>query len=311
MPPPVAPGHGATPDLTSGSGWSAPASGERVSSVDRVRRPVLTSAILAALASALAATLAATGLPAGADVAGATATAPPGTPTARSFAGTPTVGPLFPPGSATHTCTASVVASAVGDLLITATHCIAGDAKGYTFSPGYHDGVAPYGSWTVVGAYASPQWVRRRSPRFDVAFLVVAPQRRRGRLRQIQAVTGADRLGTAPAPGTRVTVPAYPVGRDDRPLTCTARVTERAGYPAFDCTPYVDGTSGAPWLWRGPRGWTVVGVIGGLYQGGCEPWTSYSAPFGPDTLRTYAATVRGARTTTFPGPESDGCATGL
>jgi V8-like Glu-specific endopeptidase len=271
-----------------------------------VRRPVLTAVVLTALTAALATT----GLPAGAGRAGAAA-APPGTPTARTFGGTPTVGPLFPPGSATHTCTASVVDSAVGNLLITATHCIAGDAKGYTFVPGYHDGIAPYGSWTVTGAYASPQWVRRRSPRFDVAFLVVAPQRRQGRLRQIQTVTGADRMGTAPAPGTRVTVPAYPIGRDDRPLTCTARVTYRDGYPAFDCTPYVDGTSGAPWLWRSRGGWTVVGVIGGLHQGGCEPWTSYSAPFGSDARQTYAAAVRGARTTTFPGPESDGCTTGL
>jgi hypothetical protein len=267
-----------------------------------VRRPVLIAVVLTGV-------LAVTGLLATADRVGAAA--PAGTPTARPFAGTPTVGPLFPPGSTTHTCTASVVASTAGDLLITATHCIAGDARGYTFAPGYHDGVEPYGVWTVTGAYASPQWVTRRSPLLDFAFLVVAPHRRQGQLRQIQAVTGANRLGTAPGRGTPVAVPAYPLGQDDRPLTCTTRVYYRESYPAFDCTPYVDGTSGAPWLRRGPHGWVVVGVIGGLHQGGCEPWTSYSAPFGPDVLRTYAAVVRGTRTTTFPGPESDGCTTGL
>jgi len=265
------------------------------------------SAVL--LAVAVAAALAGALPPAG--DAGAAAAPPPGTPTARPFAGTPTVGPLFPPGSATHTCTASVVASTVGDLLVTATHCIAGGAEGYTFAPGYHDGVEPYGSWTVTGAYAAPQWVSQRSPRLDVAFLVVAPRRRHGRLRQIQAVTGANRLGTAPARGTRVTVPAYPVGRDDRPLTCTARVYYRGSYPAFDCNPYVDGTSGSPWLRHGPTGWEVVGVIGGLHQGGCEPWTSYSAPFGAATRQAYSAAVRGRRTTVFPGAESDGCTTGL
>ncbi len=243
--------------------------------------------------------------------AGAAAGPPTGTPTARPFGGTATVGPLFPPGSSAHTCTASVVASSVGNLLITATHCIAGGAKGYIFAPGYHDGVEPFGSWTVTGAYGSPEWVNRQSPRLDFAFLAVAPRRLHGHLEQIQAVTGANRLGAAPARGTRVTVPAYAVGADDRPLTCTARVYYSGVYPAFDCNPYVDGTSGSPWLQRGPRGWFVVGVIGGLHQGGCEPWTSYSAPFGTVTFRTFAAAARGSRTEEFPGPESDGCTTGL
>jgi hypothetical protein len=241
----------------------------------------------------------------------ATGTPPAGTAMAHHFGGNRTVGPLFPPGSSTHTCTASVVDSPVGDLLITATHCIVGDARGYTFVPGYRDGVEPYGSWTVVGAYGSPQWIAHRPPQLDFAFLVVSPRGIHGRYRQIEAVTGANRLGRAPARGTAVTVPAYAIGHDDRPLTCTARVYYRGVYPAFGCSPYVDGTSGSPWLRRGPHGWVVVGVIGGLHQGGCEPWTSYSAPFGADTLRTYAGAVRGDRTSDFPGPESDGCSSGL
>jgi len=266
---------------------------------------------LALAAAALVAVSVLTSALVTANGAAATATRPAGTPTAHHFGGTPTVGPLFPPGSPSHTCTASVVDSPAGDLLITATHCIAGDARGYTFVPGYHEGVAPFGSWTVVGAYGSPAWIARRSAQLDFAFLVVAPRRVRGRLRPIQSVTGANRLGTAPSRGTPVTVPAYAAGRHDLPLTCTARVYYAGVYPAFDCNPYVDGTSGSPWLRKGPHGWVVVGVIGGLHQGGCEPWTSYSAPFGADTLRTYGATVRGDRTADFPGPESDGCTTGL
>ncbi len=242
--------------------------------------------------------------------AGTPASAPAGTPRAHPFGGTRTVGPLFPLGSTTHTCTASVVASRVGDLLITADHCIAGTARGYTFAPGYHDGEDPFGTWTVVGAYAAPQ-SSHRSAQLDFAFLVVAPHRARGRTVQIQAVTGADRLGAAPARGTPVTVPAYPVGRDDRPLTCTARVYFRGRFPAFNCDPYVDGTSGSPWLRRGPHGWVVVGVIGGLHQGGCEPWTSYSAPFGADSLPHLRRRGQGERTSIFPGPGGDGCTTGL
>jgi hypothetical protein len=41
---------------------------------------------------------------------------PPGTRSAHRFAGTPTVGALFPPGETDHTCIAGVVASTAGNL---------------------------------------------------------------------------------------------------------------------------------------------------------------------------------------------------
>jgi hypothetical protein len=270
------------------------------------------AAVLAALVAlvALVGTLAVAG-DVGATTPSDSASAPPGTPSAHQFAGDRTVGPLFPPGSDVHTCTASVVDSPTGDLLITATHCITGTARGYTFVPGYRDGLEPYGSWTVVGAYVDPRWTADLAPELDVAFLVVAPRRVGRHSREIEEVTGGNRLGSAPSTHEKVTVPAYAVGHDDSPLTCTARVYYRGVYPAFDCNPYVDGTSGAPWLERTSRGWDVVGVIGGLHQGGCYPWTSYSAPFGSATSRTYDSAAKGTGTTVLPPPESDGCTTGL
>lgn len=38
----------------------------------------------------------------------------------------------------------------------------------------------------------------------------------------------------------------------------------------------VDGVSGGAWVQRNH----VVGVVGGLQQGGCSPNVAYSAPFG-------------------------------
>ncbi len=238
------------------------------------------------------------------------ATEPAGTPTAHHFRGTPTVGPLFPPGGSVHTCTAAVVPSPVGNLLITAAHCVAGTGKGYAFAPGYHDGIEPFGSWTVVGAFGPSQWVAHQSPQGDVAFLEVAPRQIDGHTRQIQQVTGADQLGTTPSSGKSVTVPAYAIGKDDEPISCAARVYFHGPYPAFNCNPYVDGTSGAPWLQRRGKGWAVVGIIGGLHQGGCYAWTSYSAPFGPPTRRAYIQAARGS-TETLPAAGRDGCTTGL
>jgi hypothetical protein len=233
---------------------------------------------------------------------------PPGTPSARRFAGLPTVGALFPPGGADHTCTASVVASPPGDLLITAAHCIVGTGAGYRFAPAYHDGLEPFGSWTVVRAYGAPQWIARQDPADDFAILVVANGRVDGRTEEIQRVTGAERLGTAPGVGLRVTVPAYPVGLDDDPITCTAPVYRDGAFVAFNCTPYPDGTSGAPWLHRGGTGVaTVVGVIGGLHQGGCSVSTSYSAAFSSNVRAALERAESGGPASTFPAAGGDGC----
>jgi V8-like Glu-specific endopeptidase len=248
--------------------------------------------------------------PLSAGVASATS-APPHTPTAHHFDGMATVGALFPPGSSVHTCTASVVDSGRGDVLLTAAHCISGTGAGYVFAPGYRDGVEPFGSWTVIGAYGASGWLSEQAAQRDFAFLVVAPRRSDGRTQQIQSVTGANLLGTAPSAGEQITVPAYPLGRDDEPITCTARVYRYAGYPAFNCTPYTDGTSGAPWLRRSGHRWLVVGVVGGLHQGGCEPWTSYSAAFGSVTVRTDTRAATGTDASVFPTPNSDGCSAPL
>jgi V8-like Glu-specific endopeptidase len=234
---------------------------------------------------------------------------PQETPTAVHFDGIPTVGPLFPPHSRTHICTASVVASPGRDLLLTAAHCLSGTGAGWTFAPGAHGHTEPFGTWTVLRAYGAPGWIRRQDQRDDFAFLVVAPQTVDGRVEQIQDVTGADALGTAPRPGDRVTVPAYDLGSDDRPVTCSVHVYEVGAFPAFDCSPYPGGTSGAPWLAAAGRGTRplVVGVIGGLHQGGCHVWTSYSPPFGPATAAVAARAAGGGAASTFPPAGSDGC----
>jgi len=232
---------------------------------------------------------------------------PPHTPAASSFGGESTVGALFPPGSTTHICTASVVSSPRGDLLLTAAHCIAGTGSGYVFDPGYRDGVAPFGSWTVTAAYAPKGWLARRSPEQDFVFLVVAPERRHGREEQIQAVTGAELVGTSPVPGESIAVPAYPAGQGGNPISCTTRTYQFGNYPAFNCTPYIGGTSGAPWLHRSGQSWTVVGIIGGLNQGGCYPWTSYSPLFGKPFLRAMTEATTGGAPSTLPAPLPPDC----
>jgi V8-like Glu-specific endopeptidase len=251
--------------------------------------------------------LAAALLTASAAVGGPTA-APPGTPTATTFDGTPTVGPLFASAATPyHFCTASVVHSRRGDVLLTAAHCLLGTAVGDTFAPGFHGAVAPYGRWTVTGAYLDPAWLTSQDPRRDFAFLTVAPRMIDGRRTEIERVTGANLLWLHTRRGERVTIPAYPAGADNLPVTCEVPLYYEGVYPAFNCDPYVGGTSGSPWLVRSGSRRKVVALIGGLHQGGCFSWTSYSPPFGAPARRAYMRAVHHDTPDVAPVAGSDGC----
>jgi hypothetical protein len=264
------------------------------------RRGVLVGSVLLALAVVLGF----------AGTASADPPAPPGTPTATSFAGIPTVGPVFRNGLAdNHGCTASVLASPGHDLILTAAHCVSGTAAGWLFAPGYDQGRTPYGVWTVQSAYVDPAWLTSQDTRYDYAILRVAKQDRAGRQVGVQDVTGGNVLAFAPPTGTRVTDVAYNEGLDDQPITCATTAYRDQGFPAFNCHGYVGGSSGSPWLVRipGTHLTTVVGLIGGLHQGGCYEYTSYSSSF---TGRADALLLRAslhARPDTVPVAGSDGC----
>ena len=184
-----------------------------------------------------------------------------------------------------------------------------GTDAGYTFVPGYHDGQTPYGVWQTTAAYGSPKWIHQRkaSTQRDWAFLRVASQTGHGKVVKLQDVVGGNRLGAAPKPKTNVRVPGYGVGAVDKPITCRAPVYFHQGYPAFNCGGYVGGVSGSPWLVGRGKVRTVVGIIGGLHQGGCTPDTSYSSRLGKAAHAALKRAAHHRHADTFPPPPGDGC----
>jgi V8-like Glu-specific endopeptidase len=219
--------------------------------------------------------------------------APPTLADGRVFNGTPAVGALFTLQAGhlgRHTCTASVVASPAGDLVITAAHCVS-SAHRYAFAPAYHNGWAPYGIWTVTKVFVDQSWASSADPAHDVAFLVV---KQAGSERRIENLTGAEQLGTGWRPVQVAVVIGYPEGKE-WPITCQA--TTRAfgrDQMEFDCGGYTDGTSGGPFLARlSPATGlgTVIGVIGGYEQGGDTPSVSYSPRFGHPVAALYQVAV--------------------
>jgi V8-like Glu-specific endopeptidase len=208
----------------------------------------------------------------------------------KPFGGIPAVGALFTTSHGklgTHFCTASVVSSPHGDLLVTAAHCVTGSQGTIAFVPGYANGKAPYDVWYVSRVFTDQAWNTSTSEDDDVAFLEV---RQNGASTPMEDVTGAEELGTDLPLADLTQVIGYPNGASE-PVICQ-NWTKAFGATQleFDCGGYPDGTSGGPFLVKTDQATgqgTVMGVIGGYEQGGDDPAISYSARFGQNIGALY------------------------
>ncbi|MFJ8633737.1 trypsin-like serine peptidase [Streptomyces sp. NPDC093568] len=211
--------------------------------------------------------------------------------TAAATARSARVGALFVAGRREHLrgghfCTASVVHSPRHDLVVTAAHCLNGKKETLVFVPGYRDGVAPYGVWTVGRWFVPDGWAEGRDEDSDVAFGVV--ERRGGK--GVEDAVGGNRFAadTAVGAATPVTVTAYPNSLD-APVSCTDkprphhRTQQRVHCPGFG-----GGTSGSPWVNGDGQ---VVGVLGGDEDGGATADVSYSVVFGAEAAALYRASA--------------------
>jgi V8-like Glu-specific endopeptidase len=222
------------------------------------------------------------------------------------FSGIPEVGALFSSAdytgsSASHFCTATVIDSPAGDLVLTAAHCVYDASTGtythssITFAPGYDNGLNTHlgGAWTVDKVDVPDGYKADGNPEDDYAILEIAPQNGL----TIERVTGGLKLATTELP-EKVSVIGYndlaydPDGNE--PIICRATAFEETddgeAWSRFDCPNYQDGTSGGPWIAHGGE---VVGVIGGYEQGGDSPDWSYSTIFTRSTIEFYKSVIAG------------------
>ena len=217
------------------------------------------------------------------------ATAPKGIPKAVPFTGSPTTGALFyTTGGKNHFCTASVVDSPAGDVVLTAAHCVywKNFATNIEYVPGYYDGKQPYGAWPVAEITVASGWKSSHNPDLDFAFLTIGSVGGQ----QIQARTGGLTLGFTRWYSEKIEV----IGHNDtdaKPIRCATKSFRfRTGQMEFYCHGFWTGTSGGPWIigYNAKKGTgTVFGVIGGYELGGDYEWASYSAYFGSATRSLY------------------------
>jgi hypothetical protein len=175
------------------------------------------------------------------------------------------------------------------------------------FAPGYHGTTAPYGRWTVTAVHLAPGWLESQDPRYDFAFLTVAPRTIKGRSVSIEQVTGAYQLGGKPRSGEAISVLGYPTGSADDAITCRTAVYFTGTFPSFDCHGYVGGTSGGPWLAGTGPSTSIVGVIGGMNQGGCVDYTSYTSLLSQVARQVYTQAAHHTTADVAPTPAGDGC----
>jgi hypothetical protein len=229
---------------------------------------------------------------------------PAGVPSAGLFGGSPTIGALlYASGRNPRVCTAAVVDSTTGNLVVTSAHCIVGRgfATNLEYVPDYRDGTAPYGVRPVTAITVARGWRHGHNPNLDLAFLTVAAVRGR----QIQATTGGLALGFNLNYDQRIEVVAYYNGNTE-PVRCATRSFRfRAGQAEFLCGGFHDGTSGAPWVAGYDPGngvGTLVGVLGGYEGGGVYQWASYSPYFGSAMRAVYQ--MAELRSAASPPPEA-------
>ena len=202
------------------------------------------------------------------------------------------VGTLFSGGlSGTHHCTASVVDSPAGDVIVTAAHCLTtGATTKDVFVPGYRNGSAPYGVWQISHVVEASAWTHGGDVDDDVAFAVVEPLNGRS----VESVVGSYTLDTDAVSTARVQLTGYPESTDE-PLSCTGDANPfTATQLQIYCTAYTDGTSGSGWISdydRTTGRGNLIGVIGGYETGGDTPDVSYSPLFGSNIRALYNQAV--------------------
>lgn len=167
--------------------------------------------------------------------------------------------------STQSSCTATVVSSNTGSVAVTAAHCVFWPAAGpmagafpshgwvrlEQFIPGRTGDGTPYGRWQIERAWVDPRWRDTGAIAYDVAFLLIRPQRGRS----VQDVVGSQGIAfTTPAAGTAVTALGYPVeapfdGRTLRRCFTSAVAIDPSSDNALTmpCA-MTPGASGGPWL---------------------------------------------------------------
>jgi len=170
-------------------------------------------------------------------------------------------------GNDTSSCTATVVGSDSGQVVVTAAHCVfvpetdvfgggysitaePGWVEDQQFYPGRDGDDAPFGIWDIEDAWVDPRWQQTGDPAYDVAFLAIAEQDGRS----VADVVGSQGISFGATATDEVTALGYPsLAPFDGTTLRYCAADDAAADPIYrgalgmDCA-MNQGASGGPWL---------------------------------------------------------------
>lgn len=219
--------------------------------------------------------------------------------------GLPSVGALFfNIGPVHERCTGTVINTGSKNIIATAGHCLWTKPVSWlpgvslpdpVFVPGYHDGQAPYGKWSVKSRYIATAWKKDLNPDYDYGFFVLNDSKGQ----RIQDVVGGNAWRTDAGTDNRVEVTGYPDNRD-QPLQCfttTKKFQNYASQLVFPCDNFHTGVSGSLLMenFGQPKAdlGTAIASLGGYQQGGDSDNISYAVLWNSNTAALINAAVRG------------------
>ena len=202
-------------------------------------------------------------------------------------------------GFGTFECSATVLDSATGRVILTAGHCVYDPGLGrfarrLTFVPAYTGGAAPFGVWRWAALETTAEWVRHANTNFDFATIVL---RRSPAGSKVEEVTGGAALRANGPRGVEYRAVGYPGNRagGQRMWSC------ESGYAGPDPRPFRRGrapvgigcdmgagASGGGWFDAAGR---LVSLTSFAYS--ARPETLYGPYLGRKAARLVARTGAG------------------
>jgi V8-like Glu-specific endopeptidase len=210
---------------------------------------------------------------------------------------------FFTLGSHDYVCSASTVASADSDVVVTAAHCVK-DGTGawttnWTFVPGYANGKDPYGSYTARQFYVASQWSSRGDNNYDVAFVALNPAVLGGSTVTVGQEVGGQGIefGAQPAREVAFGYPADPPYSGGQIAYCSGKVSPDPYGGTTDTglnCPMTAGSSGGPWLSSFNRA-AGTGIISSVssFKYSTDNAILYGPGLGPTAQALYRAAARG------------------
>ncbi len=206
---------------------------------------------------------------------------------------------FFTLGGTDYVCSGATVDGRSADVAVTAAHCTSNGggawATNWTFVPGYHNGNAPYGTYTARRFFAPSQWTSNGTEDYDAAFVVLNPATVGGVRRQAVAAAGGLGIAFGRQPGREYAF-GYPSESpyNGQQLYYCSGSTAPDPYHATTDTglncDMTEGASGGPWL-SGFDPATGVGTITSVstfkYDDGSA--AMFGPDFGPAIKSLYTA----------------------